>query len=159
MKPIASGLIAFILLAPLPGSSQENGADEPEPMKLERTESWTGLMSKEGVEVQYKYQACHDKANDIHKEQVLLRSKNTKDQDVTVSWRKLLWYDGKCSGCGTEDAEFEERIELSAGETLQGSCDGEAPHSLKVFARFLKATKGRPDTELTGLRSADMKVR
>ncbi len=158
MKSIGSTLITLILLAPLLGNSQENGANEPEPKKLEKTKSWTQLTSKKGVEVQYKYQECHDKSNDIHKEHVMLRFKNTKNQDVTVSWRKLVWYDGECSGCGTEDAEFEKQIELSAGETVQGGCDRKSPNALKVFARFLNPTKGRPDTELTGLRLGDMKV-
>lgn len=127
-------------------------------MSLKKTNGWTDLMAKSGVKVKYKYTECHDKTNDIHRENVLLKFQNTRKQAVDVSWKHLQWYDGNCSECGKEDPEFKKEIRLEKGEVVEGDCDRGTAQYLKVFSRFLQTGKGRPNTKLTGIRLANMKV-
>ncbi len=159
MRSIGCALILSLLFAPFLGKAQSNESNgKAKPIKLERSQNWTPLTDKNGVEVQYKYVECHDNKNDIHKENVMLRFENTTDQKVTVSWKHLLWYDGSCDECGKNDPEFRKQLSLDPGQVLKGDCDRGTPQKLKVFARFLDTSKGRPDTELTGIRLADLEV-
>ncbi len=148
--------IPALLILPLMASGQAE-EEGPEPMKLEKKKSWTSLVSKKGVDVQYKYAECHDNKNDVHKENVLLRFKNSNQESVTVEWDHLLWYDGKCKTCGKGD-EYHFKLDLEAGETQKGTCDRGASQSVQVFASYLKSGNGLPDTELTGIRLADLEV-
>ena len=158
MRSIGFSAILLFLLIPFSANSQGNGKSEgPSPMKLEHTQAWTDLTSKNGVEVQYKYVECHDNTNDVHRENVMLRFENTTGEAVDVSWKHLTWYDGNCSTCKSNDGEYRMNLQLDPNEVLQGNCDTDR-QALKVFGSFLNPTKGRPDTELTGLRLKNLKV-
>jgi hypothetical protein len=157
--PIAS-ILTLLFLSPLIGTAQEASEEEtdhPEPIELDRTSSWKSLKSQDGVEVEYKYSECHDDKNDIHKENVLLRFENTNSNSVKVSWDHLLWYDGTCKTCGGSN-EYRFQLELDAKEVRKGDCDLGTPQKVQVFSRFLNPGNGRPDTELSGIQLADLRV-
>lgn len=126
-------------------------------MSLKKTNGWTDLMAKSGVKVKYKYSECRDDTNDSHKEYVMLRFENITDEKVTVSWDHLLWYDGHCSSCDSDDSEFNKELQLGPKEERTGDCTSDTPESLRIFSEFLEKGKGRPDTKLTGIRLSNLK--
>lgn len=155
MKALKGTFFALLLMSsPFFAFAQENA--EP---TLERAEEWTELTSENGIIVEYKHTDCSDEKNGIFKENVLLRFTNENEEAISAEWKHELWYDGNCRTCEEGDGEYQHQLELEAGEVREGDCSQGTPQKLKVFARYLKSGNGLPDTELTGLRLADLRVR
>ncbi len=156
LKSYSAFLVMVLTTIPFFGSAQENAGKEP---TLERAADWSELTSEKGVTVEYKHSDCSSEKNGIQKESVLLRIENRNEEAVSVEWDQELWYDGDCRTCEVENDEHHHRIELDEGEVREGDCSNASPQYLQIFAKFLKPGKGRPDTELTGLKLADLRVK
>lgn len=156
MKTFSASLFVLLMSFPIVGPAQENAENEP---TLERAESWTELTSLNGVTVQYKHADCSSEKNGVYKENVLLRFSNENEEAVSLEWDHEIWYDGNCRTCDVGDEEYHHQLELEGGEVQEGDCEAGTSQKFQIFARFLKSGNGLPDTELTGLRLADLQVR
>lgn len=153
-------VLVFFLAFPFLGMTQESKSDgdKPDPISLERTESWTELQEKEGVVIEYKYAECRNDQEGVHKENVLLRFSNENDKAVNLEWDHLIWYDGNCRTCEVGNGEYRFDLELAAGGTKEGDCEMGTHQKFQVFARYLESGNGLPETELTGIRLGDLQV-
>ncbi len=99
---------------------------------------WKLLMEKNGVQVYYVYEECHDITNGIHQENAVLKFVNTTNKKLTIDWDLKIWYNGKCVNCDKNDKEHHFAIQLNAGETKKGSCETRYKNrELVIFSKFL----------------------
>ncbi len=99
---------------------------------------WELYKEINGVQIYQKVTECHDAANGLHQELILLKFVNTTDQDMELSWTLEAWYDGECSTCDDPDnAEYQFELTLSSGETATGTCDISEGKTLRIFKGFL----------------------
>ena len=99
-----------------------------------QTTTWENHYRSPEVEINVMPVECHDAANGIHKKLVLLQFVNLTPNELTLSYDKEVWYDGKCAGCGTDEQRF--TITLPANGALSGSCD-DKDKSLYIVDKML----------------------
>lgn len=98
---------------------------------------WQLYSEKNGVKIYYKYSECINKQEGTEKEYVLFKLINTTDVNMIVEWERRFWYDGKCKNCDSQSPEYHSKLELKAGETLEGCCDLQSKRDLKICSRVL----------------------
>jgi hypothetical protein len=99
---------------------------------------WKLLMQKNGVQVYYLYEDCHDIVNGIHQENAVLKFVNTTDKNLSIDWDLKIWYNGNCINCDKNDKEHHFAIQLNAGETKKGNCETRSQNrELVIFSKFL----------------------
>jgi antitoxin component YwqK of YwqJK toxin-antitoxin module len=96
-------------------------------------EDWKTYFKNSEVEVQYLYSDCHDDANGIHQQKVLLKFINLQNKKVEVFFTKELSFSNNTTG--TPDVR-EFSVQLNANETLQGQCDTKN-NRLFIFSKQL----------------------
>ncbi|HXH17716.1 MAG TPA: hypothetical protein VNJ07_01430 [Chitinophagales bacterium] len=101
-------------------------------------EIWQNHYRSEEVEINFRYVACHDQANDIHKQLVVFRFVNLTDKDLTVSFDKRMWHGDKCTGC-ERSKENQFTVKLAAHQTVAGSCDDKTK-ALYIVEKMLEGT-------------------
>lgn len=99
---------------------------------------WKLYKETNGVQVYQMTKECHDDANGLHQELILLKVINTTSQNMKVSWTLEAWYDNKCTTChNPDDPEYQFSVKVNAGESVSGSCDISEGQTLKIFKGFL----------------------
>lgn len=113
---------------------------------------WQLHSEKNNVFIKTQKAACNDVANGIHKELILLKFENTNAYAVNVSFRKELWYNGKCLNCDNISEEHIINVSLKANEVLEGNC--KSGKQLSIFSKMLNLKK----SELTRFELKDISV-
>jgi len=130
-------LLSFVMLAFMTNISIGNqSVNNTEQQKVKN--EWKLLIEKNGVQVYYIYEDCHDIINGIHQENAVLKFVNTSDKNLTMDWDLKKWYNGSCANCDKNDAEHHFSIQLNGGETIKGSCETRnTKRELVIFSKFL----------------------
>ena len=96
-------------------------------------DTWTSYFKTPQLEIQYRYADCHDNANGIHQQKVLLRFINLTGKNAEVSFTKSLEFNnGKQNNA--EGKTY--TVLLSAGETKEAACEEHSP-ALYIFSKQL----------------------
>ncbi len=99
---------------------------------------WKLLMEKNGIQVYYSYEDCHDIVNGIHQENAVLKFVNTTDKNLSIDWDLKIWYNNNCVNCDENEKEHHFTLKLNAGETKKGSCETRSKNrELVIFSKFL----------------------
>lgn len=99
---------------------------------------WKLYKEVNGVQIYQKTIECHDEANGLHQEIILLKFVNTTSQDFEMTWTLEAWYDGKCSTCHDPDnPEYQFSVKIEGGESVEGTCDIAEGKTLRIFKGFL----------------------
>ncbi len=103
-----------------------------------KNKEWKLFTNKDGIQIYFKYEECHDIKNGIHQEEVVLKLVNTTDKNIQISWDLEKWYNDNCKGCDTFDKENHFSIMINASETKIGSCETRYDfRELIIFSKFL----------------------
>jgi len=116
-------------------------------------EKMNDVIAKDGISVSSGLQNCDDVKNGISKEYVLLDVHNENSFPVELSFKKNLWFDGKCNSCASNGSELIVSITLEANEEAQGTCDNK--DGLRIFSKMLNLDKVR---KLTNYELVDITV-
>lgn len=105
---------------------------------LKAQDDWTMYKEVNGIQIFQKPTECHDVANGLHQEIILLKFINTTSQDMEISWGLEAWYDGNCTTCHDPDnKEYQFSLSIKGGETISGVCDIQQGNTLRIFKGFL----------------------
>jgi hypothetical protein len=96
-------------------------------------EDWKSYFKNEQIEIQYRYADCHDEANGIHQQKVLLKFVNFTNGKTAVSFSKELNYNSS-KPASTDVKTF--TLLLNAGESKEGLCS-EKDNALFIFSKQL----------------------
>lgn len=99
----------------------------------------TGDIIKDGISITTSVQACDDVKNGISKEYIFLSVSNENDYDVHLSFKKNLWFNGKCKSCDSNSQEHTVSITIEANGKTQGSCN--ESNGLRIFSQMLNLEK------------------
>lgn len=116
-------------------------------------ENTNDLISKDGITIASAMQNCENVKNGISKEYVLLSISNQNNYPVHVSFKKNLWFDGKCKSCSSTSDEHIVSLTIEANKQAEGSCDEN--NGLRLFSRMLNLDKVR---KLTNYELIDITV-
>ena len=105
-----------------------------------KTSTWKLFTEKNGVQVFYKYEDCHDNVNDLHEQNVILKFVNTTQMNMTIEWDLNVWYNNnQCVGCNDKKGEYHFKISVLAGQSVAGNCERTNENRpLKIYAKSLK---------------------
>jgi hypothetical protein len=92
------------------------------------------------VKITSSTEQCHDNQNGIHQEYTFLSLQNLSSQKLEVSYKKELWYDGKCINCIKSSEEYKFKVVLEPNQTLSGNCT-KKEKALSIFSKFLNMKK------------------
>lgn len=99
---------------------------------------WTLYKEVNGIQIFQKPTECHDVANGLHQEIILLKFVNTTPRDMEMTWTLEAWYDGKCLTCNDQDnPEYQFSQNIKGGESVSGTCDINEGRTLRIFKGFL----------------------
>lgn len=96
--------------------------------------NWQTYKTTPEVDVLYRTEQCHDEANGIHRENILLKFVNKTDKKVTVSWQLESYYNNACATCGKDEYKFTLTLEPNAA--VEGNCSS-VGHDLRIFVKHL----------------------
>ena len=116
-------------------------------------EKTNDLITKDGITIASALQQCDDLENGISKEYVVLSVFNENSYPVQVSFKKNLWFDGKCNSCTSNSLEHIVSLTVAPNEKLEGSCDEN--NGLLIFSQMLNLDKVR---KLTNYELVDIAV-
>jgi hypothetical protein len=97
------------------------------------------LITKHGVSISSKLQNCENAKNGTSKEYILLTVFNENPYPVQLSFKRNLWFDGKCNSCNSESTEHTVSVTIEANKKVEGSCDESS--GLRIFSRMLNLEK------------------
>lgn len=127
-------------------------------VEFDKTEQWKFLLTQNNVTFYYRVTACHDDANSIHSEYVLLKIENASDQPVQVSWTVLMYYNNMCWNCGKQDPEYIKTVQIDPGKSVEGRCFETGNKTLRIFSKFLDY-KDRPESTLTNFKLVNIEIK
>jgi len=126
-------------------------------VEFEKSDQWKFLLTTGNVNFFYKVAACHDDANSIHSEYVLLKLENISDQPIEISWDVLMYYNNKCWNCNNLGPEYHKVVQLDPGQTIEGKCF-DKDKTLRIFSKFLDY-KDRPESTLTNFKLINLQTK
>jgi hypothetical protein len=94
---------------------------------------WKTYFKNEQVEILYRYSDCHDSANGIHQQKVLLKFVNLLDTKNEISFSKELIY--KRGTTNSTDIKSYQ-VKLKANEVKEGDCS-DKENALFIFSKQL----------------------
>lgn len=99
---------------------------------------------------------CVDQQNGTAKAYLALSLTNNSDQQISVSFKKNMWYDGSCISCESTSDEYNVSRKVLPNETLVGSCDDN--QDLNIFMRMMELEGVRQLThaELDNITSVEL---
>lgn len=111
------------LLFTLGAKAQEQKIEDPiaELVKIKSLD-WQVLTALPTIGISYKYNECHDNYNGFHREDVFLKMSNVSTLPVKIEYDLVLWYEGVCVNCNTNNSELHFELDLSAGSERVGDC-------------------------------------
>lgn len=95
---------------------------------------WQTYKTTPEVNVFYRTEQCHDEANGIHRENILLKFVNKTDKKVTVFWQLESYTNNECNTCGKDEYKFS--LVLNPKASVEGNCSS-VGHDLKIFVKHL----------------------
>ena len=99
--------------------------------------SWANYYRSNELEINYHAGIeCHDLTNGIHKKIVVLQFVNLTNQNLSISFNKQMWYNGRCIGCDNP-AEQHFTVTLDPQQSLVGSCEDKQTKSLYIVDKML----------------------
>lgn len=103
------------------------------------TGEWKSYFKNNEVEVLYRYSDCHDEANGIHQQKILLKFVNLQNKKVEVTYTKELSFSNRQNG-KPDVRDFSVQLEPKA--TIEGTCTVK-DNRLFIFSKQLnfEATK------------------
>jgi len=117
---------------------------------LDRTHD---LITKNGVTIKSSLEKCENIRNGTSKEYVLLTVFNENPYPVEFSFKKNIWFDGKCNSCSSTSPEHTVSLTIEANGKAQGTCD--MNNGLRIFSQMLNLEKVK---KLTNYELVDIKV-
>jgi hypothetical protein len=99
---------------------------------------------------------CVNQQNGTAKTYLALSLTNNSDQEISVSFKKNMWYDGNCISCESASDEYNVSRKMLPNETLVGSCDDN--QDLNIFMRMMELEGVRQLThaELENINSVEL---
>jgi hypothetical protein len=94
---------------------------------------WKEYFSNESVKIFYRYVDCHDKANGIHQQKVLLKFENITPKNIQITFGKTTVYLN--SKASTDDVKAY-KVTVQAGKSVEGECDTR-DNTLFIFSKHL----------------------
>ena len=98
------------------------------------TPDWQVYKSTPEADVYFRNEACHDEANGIHREYVLLKFVNKTDHKLKLSWQLERYEAGTCTTCNKN--EYAYSLTMEPHQTLEADCASK-DRELKVFVKHL----------------------
>lgn len=95
---------------------------------------WTNYYNDDQVQISFKDIQCKDVQNGTDNNYVLLQLENKTNLKLKVSFKKTVWYDGKCQNCKNTNEEQLTTITLEPFEKMEGSC--KSNKSLRIFSHM-----------------------
>ncbi len=99
-------------------------------------DAWKNHSRTAELEINYRYEECHDVVNGTHKSIVMLQFVNLTNKQLSVSYNKHAWYNDICKGC-ENTPESRMGIRLAPNETKAGSCADKQTKALYIFDKML----------------------
>ena len=96
------------------------------------TGDWQLHLKNEQVEVYFKKSDCHDIANGIHQEKILVKYINKTTEKLEISFLKAATYNGYTN----TSAENSCTVVLEPNESREGICS-DRDKSLTIFSKHL----------------------
>ena len=78
---------------------------------------------------------CISQRNGTAKVYLLIKATNRSESSISVSFKKNLWFDGKCISCTSQSDEYKVNLELQPNESISGSCD--ESNGLRIFVEMM----------------------
>lgn len=97
---------------------------------------WKLYNEVNNIQIFVKNCDCHDNANGIHQELILLKFINKSSQRKEISWSEKLYYNGNCVNCDEKNSELSFEIELLPNQEKLGNCNDNY-ETFKIFSKFL----------------------
>ena len=119
-----------------------------------QSNNWEIVYQSSALNIYSNYTECHDVANGIHKEKVLLKFENLTNQDLELSYSREMWYDDRCLGCEENASEYTYTINLSPYESKAGDC-ATKDKTWYIFSKFLN----RKTAELSRFEIKDVNIK
>lgn len=94
-------------------------------------DGWTEYYSSAGIKVMYRYADCHDDANGIHQQKVLLRFENTTNSNIGLTFSRVSDY-----GNNSNISEAACELNIASHSFLEGDCSSKNK-CLFFFAKHL----------------------
>jgi len=114
---------------------------------------WTLYQNVDGVNIYTKNVDCNAK-NIPDQKAVLIKVENTLNQECTIEWDEVIWYNGVQHTLNLSDGENHSVVELGKKEAQTGDC--ETPRgALYIFSDFITYDS---DTKLTKFELQNIKV-
>jgi hypothetical protein len=79
---------------------------------------------------------CVDRGKGIAKQYVRIEVENRLEESMVVTFKREMWFDGKCLNCNSDSSEYISSLTLEANETIRGTC-GES-RDLLIFSKMLE---------------------
>ena len=119
-----------------------------------KSEQWQSLCGDGSIEISYKYVKCDLASEGTSQENVYLQIQNKTDREVKLEWNTEYWYNGKCNGCESGNAENIKTIVLKPNESKEGYCAEGSDPSLKILSKMLNMND---NTELTNFNVSNVR--
>ena len=102
--------------------------------------TWKLYKSVDGIEIYTANKECHDFANGIHYDYIVLKFVNKTSVSKKITWSENLYYNGKCYGCDGNSDKPLFVVELDPNESKEGGCEKDDGDTFRIFNRFLNYT-------------------
>jgi hypothetical protein len=102
--------------------------------KTDFTQDYTLLKSENKVNIYQKSINCNLENGKINNDLIFLKVENTNSHSVTVTWHYDLYFDNNCISCG-DNVEYDFKITLKPGESVEPKCIINDPTTLKIFVK------------------------
>ncbi|MCF8257381.1 MAG: hypothetical protein K9J06_07510 [Flavobacteriales bacterium] len=99
-----------------------------------QTQDWKTESEQDGVTVLSRTADCSDPANGIFNDYLLLKVVNANDHQVSISFYRSAWFDGRCNGCQEPTEEHRTVLTLGPTSMAEGTC-ASGDKQLKVFSK------------------------
>ena len=106
-------------------------------MILAQELSIIGVQFKdEKARISTQFLDCVDRANGTAKQYLCIEVENKLEESIVVTFKREMWFDGKCLNCDSDSPEYISSLTLEANETIRGAC-GES-RDLLIFSKMLE---------------------
>jgi len=96
-------------------------------------EEWKSYFKSTEVEVLYRYTDCHDEANGLHQQKIILKFVNLQSKAVQISYGKQLTFSNKQA---SKPDVHQFTVKLAPNATMQGDCTTKN-NALFIFSKQL----------------------
>ncbi len=99
-------------------------------------QEWNVYSMDDKLKIEFRFDECHDKINDVHQQRVFFRYSNLTDNSLEVHliMSSVYMKNGKETSIKNDKPEF--ILSLSPGQILEGNCN-ETDNFLNLFSKML----------------------